>query len=130
MLVLPLHVTHNILSHAAMAFDVSHTRDTAGRPVVVQGLDYRIGDFNLQPASDDQIKLLPEGAQSDGALVAHTRSKLKTANVVNGLTENVQTYVRHNGNIWKVWAIQDWNQHSVIGRYILTKYVDIDGIIV
>ena len=129
MLVLPLHVTHNILSHTVLAFDVTHGRDAAGRPSIVQSADYGIADANVQPAGDNLVALLPEGAQTDGAQVMHTRSQLKAATNVNGSSSGAQTYIRHNGNIWKVWAIQDWRPHAAIGRYILTRYVNIDGTI-
>ena len=129
MIVLPIQVTHNVLVHSAVAFDVTHGRDAYGRPAILQGVDYTITDFNIQPASDDLVKLLPEGAQSDGTLVAHTRAKLKVAGITSAATNNVQTYVRFNGNIWKTWATQDWNPHTLIGRYILTRYVDVEGVI-
>lgn len=127
MLILPLHVTHNLLIHGNDAFDVTHGRDAAGRPIIDQGDDYRITDSNTQPAGDDLVALLPEGAQTDGALVMHTAYPVKIATNVNGGTSGVQTYVRHNGNIWKVWAIQDWAPHNRLKRYILTRYVNVDG---
>lgn len=129
MLILPLHVTHNLLTHTVIAFDVVHGRDAAGRPTITQGTDYNITDANAQPARYKDIQLLPEGAQSDGALVFHTRAPLKAADVSNGSSSGDQTYIRHNGDIWKVWGIQNWKPHSPIGRYILTRYVNIDGTI-
>lgn len=129
MLILPLHVTHNLLTHTVQAFDVVHGKDAAGRPVITQGGDYDITDANAQPARYKDIQLLPEGAQSDGALVFHTRTTLKAADVSNGASTGDQTYIRHNGDIWKVWGIQNWKPHSAIGRYILTRYVNIDGTI-
>lgn len=127
MLTLPIHVTHNILTHTVTAFDVTHSRDASGRPIISQGLDYGIADANVQPAGDKLVALLPEGAQTDGALVMHTRAQLKVATNVNGSTSGVQTYIRSNGNVWKVWATQDWRPHAAIGRYILTRYVNVDG---
>jgi hypothetical protein len=127
MLILPLHVTHNLLIHGNPAFDVTHGRDASGRATVVQGPDYTITDSNTQPAGDDLVALLPEGAQTDGAQVMHTAFPIKIATNVNGAATGVQTYVRHNGNIWKAWAIQDWAPHNKLKRYILTRYVNIDG---
>lgn len=129
MLILPIHVTHNLLTHTVVAFDVTHGRDAAGRPTIVQGADYNITDANAQPAGDKLVALLPEGAQADGALVLHTRAQVKAAGNVNGSTSGVQTYIRHNGDIWKVWGIQNWQPHAKIGRYILTRYVNVDGTI-
>jgi hypothetical protein len=130
MLILPLHVTHNLLSHTVVAFNVTHSRDASGRPVIVQGADYNITDANVQPASDKLVALLPEGAQADGTLVMHTRTVLSEATNANGSTTGVQSYIRHNGDIWKVWGIQNWQPHAVIGRYLLTRYVNVDGSIV
>lgn len=127
MLILPLHVTHNLLSHGSPAFDVVHGRDAAGRPVITQGADYQITDASIQPAGDDLVALLPEGAQSDGAQILYTAYPVKIATNVNGSTSGAQTYIRHNGNIWKTWAIQDWAPHNKLKRYILTRYVNIDG---
>jgi hypothetical protein len=130
MLILPLHVTHNLLSHAVVAFNVTHSRDASGRPVIVQGANFNITDANVQPASDKLVALLPEGAQADGTLVMHTRAVLSEATNANGSTTGVQSYIRHNGDIWKVWGIQNWQPHAVIGRYLLTRYVNVDGSIV
>lgn len=130
MMILPLHVTHNMLTHTVPAFDVTHGRDASGRPQVTQGADYNITDANVQPAGDDLVALLPEGAQSDGALVMHTAAAIKVATNVNGSSIGEQTYIRHNGNIWKAWAVQNWAPHAKLGRYILTRYVNVDGGIV
>lgn len=127
MLILPLHVTHNLLSHGSHAFDVTHGRDASGRPVITQGTDYQITDASIQPAGDDLVALLPEGAQSDGAQILYTAYPVKIATNVNGSTSGDQTYIRHNGNIWKAWAIQDWAPRGPLNRYILTRYVNVDG---
>ncbi|MGH8441067.1 MAG: hypothetical protein ACRERW_18765 [Pseudomonas sp.] len=129
MLILPLHVTHNLLTHTVTAFDVSFTKDVAGRPLVAQGADYSITDANVQPASYKMVQLLPEGAQADGALVMHTRATISIAGNVNGASSGVQTYIRMNGDIWKAWQVQNWKPHSPIGRYLLTRYVNVDGTI-
>jgi len=130
MLILPIHVTHNLLTHTVQAFDVTFGRDAAGRPTIAQGADYPITDANVQPASYKQVALLPEGAQTDGTQVFHTREPVKAASNTNGAANGVQTYIRHNGDLWKVWAIQNWKPHASIGRYLLTRYVNIDGSIV
>lgn len=127
MLVLPIHVTHNRLLHTVAAFDVTHGRDASGRPTIVQGADYSVTDANVQPASDKLVALLPEGAQADGTQVMHTSRALFAATNVNGSSSGVQTYIRHNGDIWKVWGIQNWQPHAKIGRYLLTRYVNVDG---
>lgn len=127
MLILPLHVTHNLLTHTVQAFDVTFGRDASGRPTITQGADYPITDANAQPAKYKDVQLLPEGAQPDGALVLHTRAAIHVAGNVNGASTGVQTYLRLNGDIWKAWGVQNWKPHSPIGRYILTRYVNVDG---
>lgn len=130
MLILPIHVTHNRLTHTVTAFNVTHGRDAYGRPAVVQGADYQITDANVQPAGDELVKLLPEGAQKEGAVVMHTRATLYAAsNESGGTSTEAQSYIRHNGQIWKAWQVQNWAPHTKIGRYILTRYVDADGTI-
>lgn len=130
MIILPLHVTHNILTHPVQAFDVSHLVDARGRHSVVQGADYTITDANVQPAGYRVLAMLPEGAQADGVQVMHTRADIKEATNVNGSTSGVQTYIRHNGDIWKATSLENWKPHSVIGRFLLTRYVNVDGGIV
>lgn len=129
MLILPLHVTHNLLTHTVQAFDVTFGRDASGRPVIAQGADYAITDTNVQPARYKDVQLLPEGAQAEGALVMHTRAVISIAGNVNGATSGAQTYLRFNGDVWKAWSVQNWKPHSPIGRYILTRYVNVDGTI-
>lgn len=130
MLVLPVQVTHNILAHGVVGFDAHHGRDSRGRPVIDQGPDYSIGDASLQPASDEVVSMLPAGAQIEGAMLMYTRHPVKIASNVNGSVVGDQTYVRMNGEVWKAWTVQDWNPRTTIGRYVLTRYVNIDGTVI
>lgn len=130
MLILPVQVTHNILAHPVVAFDVDHGRDPHGRPTVTQGADYVISDASIQPADDDMVKMLPIGAQAEGAQLMYTSHPVKLASNFNGGSTGWQTYVRLNGDVWKAWALQDWNPRTTIKRYILTRYVNVDGSVV
>ena len=40
-----------------------------------------------------------------------------------GSREQRQTFVRHQGEIWRVTGPQDWSNHSGQRRFALTKYV-------
>lgn len=122
MLRLPLHVTHNLLAHDEIAFDCVFGRNARGEQTMTQEAD-RTVRMNLQPASDRLVALLPEGAQTDGAKVMHTDAPISVAD--NG--QGRQTFVRHGGQLWKAWAVQDWSPHSTLGRWILTRYVNTDG---
>jgi hypothetical protein len=129
MLRLPLHVTHNLLRGPVTVFDVEYARDVLGKSTIEQEADHTIM-AGLQPAGDDIIALLPEGAQSDGAKVLHTTSPVFMATNVHGGLIGRQTFVRHGGQLWKTWRTQDWSDHSPIGRWILVRYVDVTGAIV
>lgn len=121
MLRLPIHVTHNLLSHPVVLFDVTYGRDGTGEATAAIGPDRTIVG-NLQPADYRQLQLLPEGAQSEGAKVFHTDAPVYMAD--NG--EGVQTYIRHGGQVWKIHAVEDWSPHATIGRWLATRHLDIN----
>lgn len=122
-----LRVAHNLFASTSMAFDVNHGRDELGRAITpTPGADYPVPGV-IQPASPKQIELLPDGAQSNGALQLHAYRQLKACDVTDVSRNGVQTYVRHAGEVWKVWAIEDWTLHAGFNRYILTKYRDVNG---
>jgi hypothetical protein len=128
MLRLPLHVTHNLLRGPVTVFDVTYTLDVLGVTTLTQEAD-RIIMAGLQPAGDEIIALLPEGAQADGAKVLHTTAVMHAATNRNGAIGDRQTYVRHGGGLWRVWRSQDWSDHSPIGKMYLTKFIDVTGVI-
>lgn len=121
MLKLPLHVTHNLLKHPVTVFEVVYSRNGEGEAMAAVGPDFTI-DANLQPAGYRQLQLLPEGAQTEGAKVMHTDQPIYVAD--NG--QGRQSYVRHGGQVWKVNAVEDWSPHSTIGRWLLTRHLDIN----
>ena len=130
MLILPLQVTHGMLSHPIVGFDVVWSRNARGEPSEVQEAD-RTFVGNLQPAKYKDVKLIPEGAQAGGVLVLHAAiTEISMAGNRNGGQDNRQTYVRSNGDVWKVSSRQNWNPHSQIGKWLLTRYVDVSGAVV
>ena len=129
MLILPLHRTHFLLRHPAVIFDVVYGLDALGRPTISQEAD-RTVLAGVQPAGNDVVALLPEGAQSDGVLVVHSTTRMTLATNVNGATHGRQTFLRRpDGNLWKCWREQDWRPHAVIGKWFFTRYVNTDGTI-
>lgn len=127
MIILPLNPVLNLFGSTIVAFDVVQGRDSDGIPVVATPeADRKIFGI-IQPAGDKDIRMLPEGQQSDGAYILHTPAAVYAADNVQGAETNRQTFVRHSNNIWKVWRIQDWTPHQKIARYIITRYVNLNG---
>lgn len=127
MIVLPLNPVLNLFGSSVTVFDVVQGRDSDGIPIDATPSPDRNIFGIIQPAGDKDIRLLPEGQQSDGAYILHTPAPVFAADNVQGGESNRQTYVRHAGNIWKVWRIQKWNPHQRIARYIITRYVNVNG---
>lgn len=126
-IVLPLMVVHGLLRDPFPFFDAVFERDDLGRETVSQEAD-RTLLAGVQPAGYNVLKMLPEGAQLDGAYVVHADSRLHVATADNGKVCGRQTFLRRpDGSVWKCWKEQKWNPHSGIGRWIFTRYVDLDG---
>ncbi len=106
-------------------FDVIYSRDTFGAQAASREPNRAFSGV-IQPAGDNLTKLLPEGAQSDGAMVLHTASPISAATNTQDTENNTQTYIIQNGNYWKAWAVQDWQPHQKIARYLLTRYLNVD----
>lgn len=121
MLKLPIHVTHNLLSHPVVLFDVVYGRNAEGEAAATQEPDRTVVG-NLQPAGYRQLQLLPEGAQTEGAKVFHTDAPVFVCD--NG--QGRQTYIRHGGQNWKCIAVEDWSPHATIGRWLATRHLDIN----
>jgi hypothetical protein len=119
---LPLQVTHNLLKHPVTVFEVVYGRNGEGEAQPAVGPDTTIS-ANVQPAGYRVLQLLPEGAQTEGAMVMHTDAPIYVAD--NGQPR--QTYVRHAGQIWKATSVENWTPHSRIGRWILTRHLDINA---
>lgn len=124
---LPVRAALNIFATPVTAFDITGSR-VDGRWVPVQEADRKI-KAAIQPADDKTVALLPEGAESDGAQILHTSAAVAAYDVTNDSEETRQTYVRHAGEVWKLWKTQNWALHTAggINRYILTKYRDVDN---
>lgn len=124
MIVLPLSPVLGVFGSTQTVFDRVHTRNARGEGSSTTEADRALFGV-IQPAGDKLVKLVPEGAQSDGAMVLHTPdASVAAADLTNRNTTSTgrQTYVRHGGEVWKVWALQTWTPHTNIRRFLLTKY--------
>lgn len=124
-MLLPLRAANNIFSTTITAFDVVVGARVKGRSQETQEGD-RLIKGTIQPADDKTVALLPDGAESDGAQLLHTSATVSAYDVTNDSEVNNQTYVRHAGEVWKLWKTQNWKIHAGLNRYILTKYRNTD----
>lgn len=124
---LPVNAALNVFATAIVAFDITGER-ISGRWTPTQEPDRKIKGI-IQPADDKTVALLPDGAESDGAQILHTSATVSAYDVTNDSEVDRQTYVRHAGEVWKLWKTQNWALHTAgaINRYILTKYRDVDN---
>lgn len=129
MIALPVSVASDLFASRLPAFDVVHGRDGLGKATVAQETDRTISG-TIQPFGEAKGRWLPQGISPDAAKVLHTSAAVSVARTVNGSAITRQTYIRHGGDVWKVWEPQNWNPHTGrLQRYVLTKYVDPNGVI-
>lgn len=130
MIVLPISVAADLFGSSLAAFDVVHGRDGRGVATVLQAKDRRISGA-LQPFGETNGRWLPEGFTPDSAKVLHTSACISAAKNQHGDVIERQTYVRHGGDVWKVWGSQNWGTVSGgVQRYVLTRYIDPNGYII
>jgi hypothetical protein len=124
-MLLPVAVALPLFSHAIVAYDVTGSYDANDRWIEATGANYNVhGSF--QPATDKDLKLLPEGDVSDGAMTFITQVALGIADVseTSGI-QGRQTYLVADGETWRVRAVADWNRHTLTRRYVCTKYFEL-----
>lgn len=123
---LPVGAAVRVFGLTMTAFDEVNSRNARGEGSRVTEADRRIYGV-IQPAGDKLTALLPQGSQTAGAMVMHTSHPV-TACDLSGTTGSTgrQTYIRHAGEIWRVWGIQTWAPHTSINRYLLTKHARTD----
>lgn len=99
----------------------SRTKGRANAPAV--GAD-RIIFGVIQPLVDKRQEQKPAGSRTKGELVLQTADDIYYRDVAqSGSREQRQTFVRHQGEIWRVTGPQNWSNHSGKRRFALTKYV-------
>lgn len=123
---LPVHLANNIFKTSWTAYDETATR-IKGRAVRVQEPD-RIVVGTIQPAGNKQQTMLPDGANSDGALSIFTNEALYSYDATQNAEIQRQTFVRFEGEVWKIHVVQNWQIHiqTNINKYLATKYVNVD----
>jgi len=124
---LPVRPAYNLFKSTITAFDVVQGRDADGVPIDATPEADRQFQGVIQPAGDRHVNLTPAGAESDGEYILHTDAAVSAADNYQGGQNQRQTFVRHNGNIWRLWKIQGWAPHQRIARYVLTRYVNVNG---
>lgn len=124
---LPVRPAYNLFRTPIVAFDVIQGRDSHGIPLPGTIEADRTISGVIQPAGDRHVRLTPAGAESDGEYILHTDHPVSAADNAQDALTNRQTFVRHNGNVWKLWKIQGWAPHQRIARYVLTRYVNLNG---
>ncbi len=103
----------------------SRTKGRANAPVV--SADRTIFGV-IQPLTDKRQDQRPTGSKTAGELVLQTADAVYYRDVVQGgAREQRQTFVRHQGEIWRVTGPQNWTNHSGKRRFVLTKYVRDDS---
>lgn len=81
----------------------------------------------IQPLTDKMQAQRPTGSKTDGDLVLQTGDTVHYRDITQeGTREQRQTFVRHQGEIWRVVGPQDWSNHSGKRRYVLAKFVRSD----
>lgn len=115
MISLPLGVPMSLFASALTVYDETNTRNARGEGSRTVSESRTISGV-IQPAGDRALRLLPQGAVPDGAMVLHTAAPVHTG---EGAT---QTYLQHAGQVWRVWAVQAWAPHTTIGRYLCTRH--------
>lgn len=123
---LPLGGAVRTFGSRVIAFDETNTRNARGEGSRTASANRQITGI-IQPAGDKLTALLPQGARTDGAMVLHTSGSINACDLSGAVgSSGVQTYIRHAGEIWRVWGLQNWTPHSPIKRYLLTKHARTD----
>lgn len=91
-------------------------KDDATRDFCISG--------SIQPLTDKELKVLPEGDVSAGDMVLYTEDELKIADTseLTGLQPD-QTYIKENDEVWRVKKLMDWDRNSGFRKYIIEKFV-------
>ena len=72
---------------------------------------------SIQPSTDDEIALLPEGTRSDGAVTIWTSCDLK----IGSMRDQEPDHVEFKGVEYEVRAEADWFHHGDFRRYVAGK---------
>lgn len=115
-----------MFGQAVTVYDETSSRVKGRTQAPTVGADRSIFGV-IQPLTDKLQRQRPTGAKTDGQLVLQTADVVYYRDVVQGgARETRQTFVRHQGEVWRVVGPQNWTNHSGKQRYSLAKYVRSD----
>lgn len=81
----------------------------------------------IQPLTDKTQEQRRTGSKTQGDLVLQTDHPIYYRDVTQAdVRETVQTFVRHQGEVWRVIGPQNWTNHSGKQRYVIRKFVRSD----
>ena len=82
---------------------------------------------SFQPASDKDLKLMPEGDRSGGTYILFTTEKLDVADTSELAGQNPSnTFVKEEDDLWRVMYLMDWNRNTGHRRYVCKRFIDTD----
>jgi hypothetical protein len=78
---------------------------------------------SIQPAGDKELKVLPEGERSEGAVVLRVLEPMFMEDSKQGVVEIRQTFVLWNDETWRVKKLAHWSVHTGIYKYVAVKHL-------
>ena len=124
MLPLPVLPALHMLSEKITALDVTgsyvNRRWEDGAP----GADYTFSG-SIQPSTTKELKLLPDGDVSNGAVTITTQTVLLVQDTSqDGGQALAQTYIKFDGDNWRVFGIGGWFGPGGFRKYVCPKYLE------
>lgn len=122
---LPLKRVVNIFGQQITIYDETITLGNDGRGSTVTSAD-RIIFGTIQPANYKQINITHKGALSEGDMLLSTDAIIYAYDSTQTTEQNMQTFVRYVGDIWKVIQLGEWaDKNQGINHYGMTRYQDL-----
>ena len=111
-----------IFGQKVVVYDETSTREK-GKATATAGPNRQIFGV-IQSAGDKRQDQRPTGSKTTGELILQTAGTIYYRDVSqSGNRELRQTFVHHQGEVWRVVGPQNWANHSGKQRYTLKKYV-------
>ncbi len=124
MIPLPVNRAVSMFSQKITAYD------TEGSYVNHEWIDATGDDYTfagkIAPASDKELELFEQGDISSGVLMVHVLSGVtlhfKDTNQTS--IEGTQTYIRHQGDVWRIKPISNRSNDGAHKRYGAVRYIE------
>lgn len=124
---LPLACASDFFSEKITVFDMTSEK-AVGRWIDTPGEDYTISGV-IQTHDEKGVQFDSDGSLSQGTLMLHTRANLKAYDVSQDGQTKTQTFVRYQGDVWRLSRLTNWNVKTQnVNLYYMTKYVNIGGL--